>query len=139
MRLQRAFTFPELLIGVAVLAMLAAAAIPRFIAINRDVRAAAVEALAANVRSSARLTNRIWRSSNRPPRLTVDDQMLEMRHGFPTENSISGVVVNNGDFIFQDGYFKHRELLSSPGCAVLYIPPTSPEIEPVVISYTEGC
>ena len=46
-----------------------------------------------------------------------------MRFGFPTENSIDEIVVNSGDFVFQDGYFNHRELLSTPGCAVLYIAP----------------
>jgi prepilin-type N-terminal cleavage/methylation domain-containing protein len=137
--LQRAFTFTELLIVVAVLAMLAAAAMPRFVAINKEVRAGAVEALATNVRSSAHLTNRIWLSNGRPARLTVDGQMLEMRFGYPTENSISEVVVNSGDFLFKVGYWQHKELMSTPGCAVLYIPPPNSESEPVVISYTDGC
>ncbi len=139
MRLQKAFTFSELLIAVAVLAMLAAAAVPRFFAINSEIRAGAVEALAVNVQSSAHLTNRIWLANGQPARLTVDGQLLEMRFGYPTENSISEIVVNSGDFMFGDGYFKHRELLSEQGCAVLYIPPSNPESEPVVIPYTDGC
>jgi prepilin-type N-terminal cleavage/methylation domain-containing protein len=121
--LQRAFTFTELLIAVAVLAMLAAAAMPRFVAIN----------------NSAHLTNRIWLSNGRPARLTVDGRTLEMRHGYPTESSISEVVVNSGDFLFKVGYWQHKELMPAPGCAVLYIPPPNPESEPVVISYTDGC
>ena len=139
MSLQRAFTFTELLIVVAVLAMLAAAAVPRFAAINKDIRAGAVEALATNVQSSAHLTNRIWLSNGRSARLTVDGRMLEMRFGYPTESSIREVVVSSGDFLFKVGYWQHRELLSAPGCAVLYIPPPNPESEPVVISYTDGC
>jgi prepilin-type N-terminal cleavage/methylation domain-containing protein len=139
MRRQKAFTFSELLIVVAVLAMLAAAAVPHFQAVNSEIRAGAVEALAVNVRSSAQLTNRIWLSNGRPAKLTVDGRALDMRFGYPTENSISEIVVNSGDFVFQDGYFNHRELLSTPGCAVLYIPPPNPDTEPVVISYTEGC
>jgi prepilin-type N-terminal cleavage/methylation domain-containing protein len=139
MRRQKAFTFSELLIVVAVLAMLAAAAVPHFQAVNSEIRAGAVEALAVNVRSSAQLTNRIWLSNGRPAKLTVDGRALDMRFGYPTENSISEIVVNSGDFVFQDGYFNHRELLSTPGCAVLYIPPPNADTEPVVISYTEGC
>ena len=100
MRFLRAFTFSELIIVVAALAILAAAAVPRFIAINSDIRAGAVEALAANVQSSANLTNRIWLSNGKPARLMVDGQVLEMRFGFPTENSISEIVINNGDFVF---------------------------------------
>jgi len=139
MRLQRAFTFSELLIAVAVLAMLAAAAVPRFIAINSEVRTGAVEALAANVQSSAHLTNRIWLSNGQPARMIADGQPLEMRFGYPTESSIGGIVINSGDFIFKDGYFKHRELLSKQGCAVLYVPPSNPQSSPVVIPYTNGC
>jgi prepilin-type N-terminal cleavage/methylation domain-containing protein len=139
MRGQKAFTFSELLVAVALLAMLAAAAVPRFLAINSESRVRAVEALAVNVRSSAHLTNRIWRSNNRPSRLTVDGQVLEMRFGYPTENSIDSIVVNSGDFVFQGGYFNHRELLTTPGCAVLYIPPPAPDIEPDVFTYTDGC
>jgi len=139
MRLQKAFTFSELLIAVAALAILATAAVPRFFAINKEIRAGAVEALAVNVESSARLTNRIWLSNNRPARITVDGQLLEMRFGYPTENSIRKVVINSGDFVFKDGYWKHRELISEPGCAVLYIPPPNPDSEPVVITYTDGC
>ncbi len=119
MRLRRAFTFSELLIAVAVLAMLAAAAVPRFFAINGEIRTGAVEALAVNVESSAHLTNRIWLSNGQPARLTADGQVLEMRFGYPTESSISEIVVNSSDFIIKDGYFKHRELLSEQGCAVL--------------------
>ena len=139
MRLQRAFTFSELLITAAALAILAAAAVPRFMAINSDIRAGAVEALAVNVQSSAKLTNRVWLSNGQPTRLMVDGEVLEMRFGFPTENSISEIVINNGDFVFNDGYFKHRDSEAEQGCAVLYIPPSNPESAPVVIPYTDGC
>jgi prepilin-type N-terminal cleavage/methylation domain-containing protein len=139
MRLQRALTFPELLVTVAALAMLAAAAVPRFIAINSEIRAGAVEALAVNVQSSADLANRIWHANGQPTRLTVNGDTLDMRFGYPTENSISEIVINSGDFVFRDGYFKHRELLSEQGCAVLYIPPSNPETSPVVIPYTDSC
>lgn len=139
MRSQKAFTFSEMVVVVAILAMLAAVAVPRFYAINSEMRAAAVEALAANVRSSAQLTNRVWLSNGRPAKLTVDGQELAMRFGYPTENSIDDIVVNSGEFVFQDGYFNHRDMLSTPGCAVLYVPPPNHDAEPVVISYTNGC
>lgn len=139
MRGQKAFTFPELLVVVAVLALLAAAAVPRFHAINSETRVNAVEALAVNVRSSAYLAHRIWLANDRPSKLTVDGQQLQMRFGYPTENSIDDIVVNSGDFVFREGYFNHRELLTTPGCSVLYIPPPDPNFEPDVVAYTDGC
>lgn len=139
MRSQKAFTLSELLIVVAVLAMLAAAAVPRFYAINSEIRANAVQALAANVRSSAHLTHRIWLANGQPARLKVDGQVLEMRFGYPTEISIERIVVDSGDFNFEEGYFSHRDTDSAAGCAALYIPPPNPDSEPAVIAYTDGC
>ena len=136
---QRAFTFTELLIAVAVLALLTAGAVPRFFAINKEMRIGAVDALAANVESSAELTNRIWVSNGRPASLSVDGRTLDMRFGYPTDNSISEVVVMSNEFLFADGYWRHKESSATSGCAVLYIPPSNPDVEPAVITYKEGC
>ena len=136
---QRAFTFTELLIAVAVLALLAAGAVPRFFAINKEMRIGDVDALAANVQSSAELTNRIWVSNGRPASLSVDGRTLDMRFGYPTDHSISEVVVMSGEFLFADGYWRHKESSATSGCAVLYIPPPNPDVEPVVITYKDGC
>lgn len=139
MRSQAGFTFTELLTVATVMAMLAAVAVPRYAVINSETRSTAVRALAANVRSSAALTNKIWQATGQPARLMFDGHDVEMRYGYPTDMSIGDIVVMSSEFHFADGYFKHAQTEAGQGCAVLYIPPPNPDQEATVISYTEGC
>ena len=139
MRSQAGFTFTELLTAVTVMAMMAAVAVPRYAAINSDTRIQSVRSLAANVQSSATLSHKVWQAAGRPVRLKLDGQTVDMRFGYPTEASIEDLVVMSGEFEFSDGYWKHRESESGPGCAVLYIPPPNPNADASVITYTDGC
>lgn len=139
MRSQAGFTFTELLTVATVMAMLAAVAVPRYATINSETRSTAVRALAANVQSSATLTNKVWQAAGQPTRLMFDGRNVEMQYGYPTEMSIDEIVVMSNEFHFADGYFKHAQTEAGQGCAVLYIPPPNPDREATVISYTEGC
>jgi prepilin-type N-terminal cleavage/methylation domain-containing protein len=139
MRSQAGFTFTELLAVATVMAMLTAVAVPRYAMLNSETRSDAVRALAANVRSSAALTNKVWQAAGQPTRLTFDGQAVEMRFGYPTDTAIGEIVVISPEFRFEDGYFKHVQTKAGQGCAVLYIPPPNPDQQASVISYTDGC
>lgn len=139
MRSQAGFTFTELLTVATVMAMLAAVAVPRHAMINSESRAAAVRALAANVRSSSQLANRIWEAAGKPPKLKLDGSDVEMRYGFPTAQSIEQIVVMDREFNAEGGYFKHAESADGQACAVFYIPPPNAETKASVLSYTDGC
>jgi len=139
MRSQAGFTFTELLTVVTAMAMLAAVAVPRHAMLNSDSRSEAVRSLAANVKSSASLSHKVWKASGQPLRLTLDGRTVDMRHGYPTDTSIAEIVVMSAEFEFADGYWKHTQSAASQGCAVLYIPPPNPDIDATVISYTDGC
>ena len=139
MRSQAGFTFTELLTVVTVMAMLAAVAVPRHAMLNSDSRSDSVRSLAANVKSSASLSHKVWKATGQPIRLTLDGRMVDMRHGYPTDASIAEIVVMSGEFEFADGYWKHTRSAAGQGCAVLYIPPPNPETDATVITYTDGC
>jgi len=139
MRSDAGFTFTELLTVVTVMAMMAAVAVPRYAMLNSDSRSQSVRSLAANVKSSATLSHKVWKATGQPMRMTLDGRSVDMRFGYPTDSSIAEIVVTSGDFEFADGYWKHRESGAGQGCAVLYIPPPNPDAEATVISYTEGC
>ncbi|MEX2124389.1 MAG: type II secretion system protein [Woeseia sp.] len=139
MKSQAGFTFTELLTVVTVMAMLAAVAVPRYAMINSDTRGQAVRLLAANVTSSARLSNKVWKATGQPMRLTLDGRSVDMLYGYPTDTSIADLVVMNDEFAFAEGYWKHSDSAAGQGCAVLYIPPPNPEAEATVFSYTDGC
>lgn len=137
MRSQAGFTFTELLTVVTVMTMLAAVAVPRYAILNSDSRSQSVRSLAANVKSSAALSHKVWKATGQPLRMTLDGRTVDMRYGYPTDRSIAEVIMQNGEFEFADGYWKHTG--ATTGCAVLYIPPPNPNAEATVISYTDGC
>lgn len=137
MRSQAGFTFTELLTVVTVMTMLAAVAVPRYAILNSDSRSQSVRSLAANVKSSANLSHKVWKATGQPLRMTLDGRTVDMRYGYPTDASIADVVVMNSEFEFADGYWRHTQ--ATVGCAVLYIPPPDPGVEATVITYTDGC
>ncbi|HEX6259075.1 MAG TPA: prepilin-type N-terminal cleavage/methylation domain-containing protein [Woeseiaceae bacterium] len=139
MRSQAGFTFTELLTVVTVMAMLAAVAVPRHAMINSDSRSQSVRSLAANVKSSASLSHKVWKATGQPVRLTLDGRMVDMRYGYPTDASIAELVVMSNEFEFSEGYWKHRESDAGQACAVLYIPPPNPDADATVVTYTDGC
>lgn len=139
MNSQAGFTFTELLTTVTILVMLAAVAVPRHAMLNRDERSSAVHSLEANVRSSAQLSRKVWEATGKPSRLSLDGRTVDMRYGYPTASSINDIVVMGDEFRFADGYWKHAGTSDGQGCAVLYIAPSNPRADAVVISYTDGC
>jgi prepilin-type N-terminal cleavage/methylation domain-containing protein len=139
MKSEAGFTFTELLTVVTALAMLAAVAVPRHAMINSESRSQAVRSLAVNVKSSAQLSNKVWKAAGQPRRLTLDGRRVDMRYGYPTESSIAEIVIMSGAFEFSDGYFKHTGSGREQGCAVLYLPPQTRGADATVLSYTDGC
>ena len=137
MKSEAGFTFTELLTAVTILVMLAAVAVPRHAMLNSDHRSTAVKALEANVRSSAQLSRKVWLATGKPSRLSLDGRTVDMRHGYPTQSSINDLVMMGDEFRFAEGYWKHAD--SEEGCAVLYIPPSTPKSGAEIISYTDGC
>jgi MSHA pilin protein MshA len=139
MKSQAGFTFTELLTVVTVMAMLAAVAVPRYATLNSDSRSQSVRSLAANVKSSASLSHKVWKATGQPMRLRLDGRTVDMRYGYPTDTSIAEVVVMSSEFEFAEGYFRHTQSEAGKGCAVLYIPPPNPDADATVISYMDGC
>lgn len=139
MKAQAGFTFTELLTVVTITVMLAAVAVPRHAMLNSDHRSAAVGALEANVRSSAQLSRKVWEATGKPSRLSLDGRTVDMRYGYPTETAINELVVMGDEFRFADGYWKHADSKDGQGCAVLYIPPSTPNATAEIITYTDGC
>ena len=136
---QKGFTLTELITVVAVATLMAAVAVPRYAALNSESRESSVLALAAHVENSARLTNRVWAAAGEPNDVVIEGRVIDMQHGYPTDQSISNIVINNGDYLFNDGYWKHQDTSRDEGCAVLYIPPVVDGGQYQVISYTDGC
>ena len=139
MNSQRGLTALELLVVVAIIAMLAAVAVPRYSTLDRDARTEAVLSLADGVKSSADLTHQIWTAAGRPESLTFQGETLPLVHGYPAENAIARAVVGPGGFRQKNGVWIYDEARSALDCGVIYLPPADEGVPATVNAYTEGC
>lgn len=136
---QRGLTALELLVVVAVIAMLAAVAVPRFSTLDREAREEAVLSLADGVKSSAELTNQIWSAAGQPETLRFQGEEIPLVHGYPAEQAIALAVIGPGGFRENDGVWIHDGAQSALDCGVVYLPPSGAGMQATVNAYTDGC
>lgn len=139
MHRQRGLTAVELVIVVAVIAMLAAMAVPRFTSLDRQARAESVVTLADGVKSTAELAHRIWAAAGEPQTLSFQGEILDLVHGYPTERSIAKAVVGPGSFRYAKGVWIHGDARSALDCGVVYLPPPAEGARATINAYTDGC
>jgi len=101
---QRGFTLIELVVVIALLAILAAFAIPRYAGLEREARAATILGLSGSIRSAAALVHGLWLSQGNDPVL-YEGNVINLTQGYPdaldvaaTLTDMTGftVVVNGG-------------------------------------------
>lgn len=139
MKLQHGFTATDFAIIATVLAMAAAFAVPRFASINTETRTSAVQSLAANVDSSATLSNKLWRTSGFRDSIVIEGRDVEILNGYPSRSGIRPLIVSRNDFVYANGIWTHKDRSNDPGCSVVYTPPVTEGGDAQVISYTSGC
>lgn len=139
MQSESGLTAIELVVVVAIIAMMAALAVPRFSTLDREARAEAVVSLADGVRSSAELTHQIWAASGRPAAVTFQGEALQVVHGYPTERTIARTVIGPGGFRHKNGMWIYGDSRSALDCGVVYMPPGAAGETARVNAYTDGC
>jgi MSHA pilin protein MshA len=116
----RGFTLIELVVVVAILAILAAFAIPRFTSLSAEARAASRDAIAGSVRSGAALSHALWLAQGQPPNVAMEGRAIKMINGYPTRESIDDTVGDIKGFTYTSstGVFVRSGARAS--CTVTY-------------------
>ena len=90
------FTLIELVVTISIVAILAAVALPRYIALQQQARSAKAQAIYGGIRSAAALAHAMTIATNTvtsgAANVTMEGQPITLFHGYPTADA-AGIVL----------------------------------------------
>lgn len=93
----RGFTLIELVVVIALLGILAAFAIPRFVGLEREARTATTLGISGSVRSAAALVHSVWLSQGINP-VVVEGNPIAVTEGYPDATDIAATLADMTGF-----------------------------------------
>jgi MSHA pilin protein MshA len=149
----RGFTLIELVVVITILGILAAFAVPKFIALDGQARAATIQGLAGSVRSAAALARGLAMATGASASVTMEGTTVNLVNSYPDSSltGIAGSVTANtaagGDFTFTAGptaatgpaTWTKNGAPTPATCVVNYTPPAAAGAAPVITAVTGGC
>ena len=138
------FTLIELVVVITILGILAAFAVPRFINLETQARAASVQALEGSVRSAAALARGMAMASGNPASIPMEGNTIDLVHGYPTADEIDETLADLSGFgppTVASGVatFTRAGANTPASCRVTYTQPAAAGQPPAIASVVTGC
>ncbi len=137
---QRGFTLIELVVVIALLAILAAFAIPRYAGLEREARSAAVLGISGSIRSGTALVHGLWLSQEINP-VIMEGNVINLTQGYPDATDISATLADLTGFTVVVNGGADQAVFSKTGssnCEVAYND-ALPGAAPIISVDTSGC
>jgi MSHA pilin protein MshA len=137
---QRGFTLIELVVVIALLAILAAFAIPRYAGLEREARSASVLGVSGSIRSGAALVHGLWLSQEVNP-VVMEGNIINLTEGYPDATHISATLADLTGFTVVVNGAADQAVFSKTGgsnCEVAYND-ALPGAAPIISVDTSGC
>jgi MSHA pilin protein MshA len=154
---QRGFTLIELVVVIVILGILAAFALPKFMGLEKQARAASLKALEGSLRSSAAMAHSIWLANGSPATITIDGTPtpITITRGYPNlatiDDTIDASAIDTtttptgpaGKFRYAAGAGRFtlngRSGTAATNCTVTYTVPATLGDSPTIVSDPTGC